>query len=216
MPPNQPLELLVHPHLVLGPQRQDGGEHAVVAQGGVVPDEGLVMHEGEEDHDELAVHPVRDPAVSGDDRVEVLDPVGALDGRHEEAPEGRDQGTEDAEDDAVQLDGLDGEGLEGFGLFWGGWVGGGCPQTLRDGAYFGIYTRTRTRTCTSTSTQFMHACMAFRSLSLSPSLPPSVCLCVCVCVLMMYCIYLAVQELGQEVRQLYPRLLGVKLLGDDG
>lgn len=75
-----------------------------------VPDEGLVVDERVENHDKLAVHPVRHPSVPRDQGVEVLDAVGPLDGRHEEAPERRHQRPEDPDHQSMHLDRLDREG----------------------------------------------------------------------------------------------------------
>lgn len=49
------------------------------------------MHPSGHDHDKLAVHPVRDTSMTGDEGVEVLDAIGSLDARHEEATKRRNQ-----------------------------------------------------------------------------------------------------------------------------
>mmetsp|Transcript_10244 Transcript_10244/g.30572 ORF Transcript_10244/g.30572 Transcript_10244/m.30572 type:complete len:445 (+) Transcript_10244:1418-2752(+) len=60
------------------------------------------MHVGRHHDEELAVHAVHDAAVAGDERAEVLDVVGALDGRCEEAAPGRDERRNQADDEAVR------------------------------------------------------------------------------------------------------------------
>lgn len=59
--------------------------------------EGVVVHVGEETHDELAVHTVGNTAVTGDGVAEILDLEGALQTRGEETSEGSDQGSESSE-----------------------------------------------------------------------------------------------------------------------
>lgn len=95
------LPLLVHRELVQLAQDQRDGEDKR-------PHEGLIVDGGAQLHEELAIEPVHQPPVSGDDGVEVLDLVGPLDGGGEEPPERGDEGGEGAEGDAVQLDGAEG------------------------------------------------------------------------------------------------------------
>lgn len=74
-----------------------------------LPDEGVVVHRNEQGRDELAVHPVRHPAVPRDNRVEVLDAVRALDRRGPVAAERRDDRREGRHEQGVELDGSHGD-----------------------------------------------------------------------------------------------------------
>lgn len=71
----------------------------------VESDEGVIVHVGEEAHDELAVHAVRHAAVSGDGVAKVFDLEGALEARGEEAAKGGDEGGEGGQDEGVELHG---------------------------------------------------------------------------------------------------------------
>ena len=95
--------------------------HALSVHG----DEALIVHEGEETHDELAIHAVRDATVTGNGLAKVFDLEGTFEAGGEEAAEGRDQGGEGCEDEDVELHrgdvegvGVEGEedGGEGVGL----------------------------------------------------------------------------------------------------
>ena len=66
-------------------------------------DETRVVHETEQAHDELAVHPIRDPAVAGDRFAEIFDLESAFQARREEAAKGGDQRCEGREDHRVEL-----------------------------------------------------------------------------------------------------------------
>ena len=68
-------------------------------------DEGPVVDVDEEPHKELAVHAVREPAVTRDEVAKVLDLERALEARSEEAAEGRDDGRKDGHDEPVELRG---------------------------------------------------------------------------------------------------------------
>ena len=74
-------------------------------------DEALIVHEGEEAHDELAIHAVRDTAVTRDGLAKVFDFEGAFEAGGEETAEGRDQGGEGREDEDVELHRGDVEGV---------------------------------------------------------------------------------------------------------
>ena len=54
-------------------------------------DESVVVHVGEETHDELAVHTVGDTAVTGNRVTKILDLESALQTRGEETSKGSDQ-----------------------------------------------------------------------------------------------------------------------------
>ena len=73
-------------------------------------DETLIIHEGEEAHDELAIHAIGDAAVARDGLAEVLDFEGAFEARGEEAAKGRDERGEGCEDEDVELHGGDEDG----------------------------------------------------------------------------------------------------------
>ncbi len=62
---------------------------------------------GEENHENLAIHPIHEPAVSWEKIVEVFDLVRPLDRGREEAAEGRYQGSEQSVENAMDLDGKD-------------------------------------------------------------------------------------------------------------
>ena len=74
-------------------------------------DETLVVHEREEAHDELAIHPVGDSTVSGYAVAEVFDLECPFETGGEEAAEGGDQGSKGGEDHDVELHGGDPEGV---------------------------------------------------------------------------------------------------------
>lgn len=71
----------------------------------------MVVHVREEAHDELAVHAVSDATVTRDRLAEVLNLEGTLKTGGEEAAKGSNEGSEGGEDQDVELDGLDMEGL---------------------------------------------------------------------------------------------------------
>ena len=89
--------------LLLGRQALYGdlydAAHACLVYG----DEALVVHEGEEAHDELAVHAVRDAPVAGNGFAEVLDLEGAFQPGSEETAEGCDERSKGGEDEGVEL-----------------------------------------------------------------------------------------------------------------
>lgn len=66
----------------------------------------LVVYEGEEAHDELAVHPICHATVAGDGVAKVLDLEGALEAGCEESAKGRNERGEGGEDDGVKLHGF--------------------------------------------------------------------------------------------------------------
>ncbi|GMF10990.1 unnamed protein product [Phytophthora lilii] len=69
----------------------------------LVPDEGVEVDRREAIRDKLAVHPVHDTTVARDDRVKVLEVVGALDSRRIESSERRYNRSEDGKPEGVQL-----------------------------------------------------------------------------------------------------------------
>lgn len=71
----------------------------------ISPNEGLMVHRHEERGNELAVHAVRNPAVSRNDRIEVLDAVGSLYRACPQSSERRDHRRERGHKQRVQLDG---------------------------------------------------------------------------------------------------------------
>jgi hypothetical protein len=83
--------------------RLDDAAYARLVHG----DETLVVHKGEEAHDELAVHSIRDAAVAGDRFAEILDFERAFKARREEAAERRDEGGEGGEYEDMELHGRD-------------------------------------------------------------------------------------------------------------
>ncbi len=60
--------------------------------------EAVIVHVGEEAHNELAVHAVSDSTVTGDRVAEILDLESALETRCEEATEWRDKGGKGSKD----------------------------------------------------------------------------------------------------------------------
>lgn len=80
------------------------GQFQHVAHAGLVHgNEGVVVHVGEESHDELAVHTVGHASMSGNGVTEILDLEASLESRGEETTEGGDEGGERCEDEGVQL-----------------------------------------------------------------------------------------------------------------
>lgn len=88
--------------------RLDDAPHTRLVDG----DKTLIIHEGEEAHDELAIHAVGDAAVARDGLAEVFDFEGPFEAGGEEAAEGRDERGEGCEDENVELHGCDVEGEE--------------------------------------------------------------------------------------------------------
>jgi len=70
---------------------------------------GIVVHPGAQRHQKLAVHPIHDPTVSGNDGVKILDPVRPLNPGGKEPPERRDDAREYTQRNRVQLYGKDSE-----------------------------------------------------------------------------------------------------------
>lgn len=86
------------------------------AQGDLVHlDESVIVHVGEEAHDELTVHAVRHATVPGNGVAEVLDLEGALEARSKEAAEWGDERSKRREHERVDLHGGKGEGKAGGG-----------------------------------------------------------------------------------------------------
>lgn len=75
----------------------------------------LVIHEGKQTHDELAIHAVGDTTVAGDGFTKVLDFKGPFETRGEEAAKGGDEGCKCGEDEDVHLHRGDGDGVCGKG-----------------------------------------------------------------------------------------------------
>lgn len=71
----QPLHYL---DLFLDRQAGDGRLDHISHRGLVHRDKALVIHKGEEAHDELTIHPIRNAAMSGDAIAEILDLEGPL------------------------------------------------------------------------------------------------------------------------------------------
>lgn len=76
--------------------------------------EGVVIHVGEEAHDELAIHAVGDAAVAGDRVAKVLDLEGALETRGKETTEWGNQGRKRGQDESMELHGSKGDGPVGL------------------------------------------------------------------------------------------------------
>ena len=66
-------------------------------------DKALIVHEREESHDELAIHPVSNTTMPGNSVAEILDLEGPLETRCEESAEGRDERCKGRQEDNVQL-----------------------------------------------------------------------------------------------------------------
>ena len=98
--------------LLLGGQPIDGPLDDAADRGPVHGDEALEVHEGEETHDELAVHAIRDPTVTWDRFPEILDVEGSLEARGEEAAKGCDERGKRGEDQDVELHRREGHGAE--------------------------------------------------------------------------------------------------------
>lgn len=88
-------------------QTVNGGLNDIPNTGLVHGNEAVVVHVGEESHDELAVHTVRNTTVARDRLAKVLDLERALKSGSEESTERRDQGGEGCENQDVELNGLD-------------------------------------------------------------------------------------------------------------
>lgn len=70
-------------------------------------DETLIVHEGKEAHDELAVHSIRDATVTGDRFAKVLDLEGSFQAGGEEAAKRGDERGESGEEEDMELHGRD-------------------------------------------------------------------------------------------------------------
>lgn len=71
----------------------------------------MIVHEGEESHDELAVHAVGDTAVTRDRFAKVFDLESTLQARRKESPEGSNERGKRSESQDVELDRLNPESL---------------------------------------------------------------------------------------------------------
>ena len=69
--------------------------------------EGIEVDGSSEAHDQLAIDAIVHAAVAGYDRGKVVELVRALNPGREEATEGRDERGEEAEQERVQLDGVE-------------------------------------------------------------------------------------------------------------
>ena len=96
--------------LVLGCQPVDGRIQHRPELDLVHGDERLVVHVGEETHDELAVHAVRHAAVAGNGVAKVLDLEAALEAGGEETTKGSDERGKCCQDQSVQLYRGEGDG----------------------------------------------------------------------------------------------------------
>ena len=72
----------------------------------------MIVHEGEETHDELTVHAIGDAAMTGDGFAEILDVERSFQTGREEATKGGDERGESGEDEDVELHGRQGDLLE--------------------------------------------------------------------------------------------------------
>lgn len=84
-------------------QPGDGRLHDTSHGGLVHRDKALVVHEGEESHDELTVHPIGDATMSWNRFTEILDLKGPFQARSEETAKRRDEGGEGGEDNDMEL-----------------------------------------------------------------------------------------------------------------
>lgn len=80
--------------LLVGAKSGNGQFQHVAHASLVHGDESVVVHVGEETHDELAVHTVGHASVSGDGVTEVLDLKASLESRGEETTERSNEGGE--------------------------------------------------------------------------------------------------------------------------
>lgn len=96
--------------LLFGCKASDGGFEDRSGRGLVDGDEALVVHEGEESHDELAVHAVSHAAVAGNRITKVLDVESALETRCKEATEGSDERRKGGHHKDVELHRRDADG----------------------------------------------------------------------------------------------------------
>lgn len=99
------LELLVNAETV------DSGFHNITDGSLINSDEAVVVHEGEESHDELAIHAISDTTVARDRLAKVLDVEGALQTRGKESTERSNERGEGREAEDVELHGLNVESL---------------------------------------------------------------------------------------------------------
>ena len=105
-------------HLLLGCQTRDRTLNDTTHTRLVNCNETLVIHESEQPHNELTVHPISDSTMTWDTVTEVLDFEGSFETRREEAAEGSDQGGKGGEDKDVELHGRDVEGVFNVGPGW--------------------------------------------------------------------------------------------------
>ena len=89
--------------LLIRCEASDGGFENRSGRCLVDGDEALVVHEGEEAHDELTVHAVSHATVARNRVTKVLDVESALEARGEEATERRDERCESRHDKNVEL-----------------------------------------------------------------------------------------------------------------
>lgn len=99
IPPHPPDKL----NLLLNCEAGDGCLENVAQLDLVCGDEGVVVQESEETHDELAIHTICHAAVPGDGVAKVLDLEGALETRGKEAAEGSDERREGRENEGVKM-----------------------------------------------------------------------------------------------------------------
>ena len=90
-------------NLFLGRQACYGHFHDTAEADSVQSDEGVVVHVRKEAHDELAVHAVRNAAVTGDRMTEILNLEGPFQTRREETSKGRNQRCKCSQDHGVEL-----------------------------------------------------------------------------------------------------------------
>lgn len=100
--PNK-LNLLVHS------QARDSSLQDTTQPDLVRGDERVIVHEGEEAHDELTVHAIGHTTMPGNGVAKVLDFEGALESRGKEAAERRNQRSECGKDHGVDLHWLHGQ-----------------------------------------------------------------------------------------------------------
>lgn len=85
----------------------DGGFDDPAYAGLMHGNETLVVHEGEEAHDKLAIHAVGDATVTGNGFAEIFDLERSFEARGEKPAERRDEGGKGREGEDVELHGRD-------------------------------------------------------------------------------------------------------------
>lgn len=93
--------------LFFNSQTVNSGLNDISNTGLIHGNETVIVHVGEESHDELAVHTVRNTTVARDRLAKVLNFERALKSGSEESTERCDQGGEGCENQDVELNGLD-------------------------------------------------------------------------------------------------------------